>query len=141
MSYGGVWYAPGGNSFTAKLIKDAGGCYLWASDTSHELKFNLEEIMLIADSADVWVNPGMFSTPQELLSAEPRVKYIKAFENKRVCQNDGRKGPGGGNDFFESAVAYPAEVLQNLRNCLQNATKAVNSDFSGLDWYHNIFIF
>lgn len=141
MSYGGVWFAPGGNSFTAKLIKDAGGCYLWESDTSRELKFTLEEIMTIADSADVWVNPGMFSTPDEILTAEPRVKFIRAFNEKRVCQNDGRKGPGGGNDFYESAVAYPVELLQNLRRCLQNATNGADSSRKEFDWYRNIFIF
>lgn len=141
MSYGGVWYAPGGNSFTARLIKDAGGCYLWAADTSRELKFTLEEIMAIADSADVWVNPGMFSTPDEILAAEPRVKFIKAFREKRVCQNDGVKGPGGGNDFYESAVAYPAEMLQNLHRCLQNATNGADSTLKEFDWYRNIFIF
>ena len=141
MSYGGVWYAPGGNSFTAHLIKDAGGCYLWASDTSRELKFTLEEIMMVADSADVWVNPGMFSTPQELLAAEPRIKHIRAFREKRVCQNDGRKGPGGGNDFFESAVVYPAEMLTNLSFCIQNATNGADSTRKEFEWYHNIFIF
>ena len=141
MSYGGVWYAPGGNSFTAKLIKDAGGCYLWAADTSRELQFTLEEIMKVADSADVWVNPGMFGSPEELLAAEPRVKYIKAFKEKRVCQNDGRKGPGGGNDFYESAVAYPAEMLQNLKGCIQKTTNGADSIRKGFDWYRNIFIF
>ena len=141
MSYGGVWYAPGGNSYTARLIKDAGGCYLWASDTSRELQFSLEEIMLVADSADVWVNPGMFATPEDLLASEPRVKYIKAFKEKRVCQNDGRKGPGGGNDFYESAVVYPAEMLLNLRQCLKNATNGADSIQKEFDWYHNIFIF
>ena len=30
MAYGGVWYAPGGNSYTAHLIRAAGGRYLWA---------------------------------------------------------------------------------------------------------------
>ena len=141
MNYGGVWYAPGGNSFTAHLIRDAGGCYLWASDTSRELTFTLEEIMLVADSADVWVNPGAFSSAEDILAAEPRVKHIRAFREKRVCQNDGRKGPGGGNDFYESAVAYPAELLQSLRNCIQNATNGADSARKEFDWYRNIFIF
>ncbi len=141
MNYGGVWYAPGGNSFTAHLIKDAGGCYLWASDTSRELTFTLEEIMLVADSADVWVNPGAFASAEDMLAAEPRIKHIRAFREKRVCQNDGRKGPGGGNDFYESAVAYPAELLQSLRNCIQNATNGADSVRKEFDWYRNIFIF
>ena len=141
MNYGGVWYAPGGNSFTAHLIKDAGGCYLWASDTSRELTFTLEEIMLVADSADVWVNPGAFASAEDMLAAEPRIKHIRAFREKRVCQNDGRKGPGGGNDFYESAVAYPAELLQSLQNCIQNATNGADSVRKEFDWYRNIFIF
>ena len=141
MSYGGVWHAPGGNSFTAKLIKDAGGCYMWAADTSRELQLSLEDIMKVADSVDVWVNPGMYATVEDLLMAEPRVKFIKAFKEKRVCQNDGVKGIGGGNDFFESAVAYPAEILTNLRQCIQNSTNGADSARKGFDWYHNIFIF
>ena len=141
MSYGGVWHAPGGNSFTAKLIKDAGGCYMWAADTNQDLQLSLEEILQVADSADVWVNPGMFATVEDLLMAEPRVKFIKAFKEKRVFQNDGIKGIGGGNDFFESAVAYPAEILTNLRQCIQNSTNGADSTRKGFDWYHNIFIF
>ena len=141
MSYGGVWHAPGGNSFTARLIKDAGGCYLWAADTNQDLQFSLEEILQVADSADVWVNPGMFATVDDLLMAEPRVKFIKAFKEKRVYQNDAVKGAGGGNDFFESAVAYPAEILTNLRLCIQNSTNGADSTRKGFDWYHNIFIF
>lgn len=141
MSYGGVWHAPGGKSFTAQLIKDAGGCYLWAADTNQDLQFSLEEILQVADSADVWVNPGMFATVEDLLMAEPRVKYIRAFKEKRVYQNDGIKGVGGGNDFFESAVAYPAEILTNLRLCIQNSTNGADSTRKGFDWYHNIFIF
>lgn len=141
MNYGGVWYAPGGNSFTAHLIRDAGGCYLWASDSSRELTFTLEEIMLVADSADVWVNPGVFSSAEDILAAEPRVRHIRAFREKRVCQNDGRRGPGGGNDFYESAVAYPAELLQSLRTCIQNASNGADSAQKEFDWYRNIFIF
>ena len=68
-------------------------------------------------------------------------KYIKAFKDKLVCQNDGRKGPGGGNDFYESAVAYPAEMLQNLKGCIQKSTNGADSGRKGFDWYHNIFIF
>ena len=141
MSYGGVWHAPGGKSFTAQLIKDAGGCYLWAADTNQDLQFSLEEILQVADSADVWVNPGMFATVEDLLMAEPRVKFIRAFKEKRVYQNDAIKGAGGGNDFFESAVAYPAEILTNLRLCIQNSTDGADSTRKGFDWYHNIFIF
>lgn len=144
MSYGGVWYAPGGKSYTARLIADAGGCYLWANDTTREMKLSMEEILALADSADVWLNPGMFTTLDEVIAADPRVKRIKAFKNCRVFQNDGRRGPGGGNDFYERAVARPAELLQNLSQVLHpdlSGDIAPILDDSVSKWYRNICSF
>ena len=143
MSYGGVWYAPGGQSYTAQLIQDAGGCYLWAGTEERELRLPLEQVIALADSADIWINPGMFSTVEEILGAEPRVARIKAFREKRVFQNDGRKGPGGGNDFYESAVAKPEKVLNDFVwaiGAFKDSEKA-DSTASGSRWYRNIFNF
>ena len=143
MSYGGVWYAPGGQSYTAQLIRDAGGCYLWASDSSRELRFSLEEVIALADSVDIWFNPGMFSTPDEILATEPRVSVIKAFKEKRVYQNDARKGPQGGNDFYESAVVAPEKVLGDFIWAIRGEkdTEKVDSVAENFRWYRNIFIF
>ena len=144
MSYGGTWYAPGGNSYTAQLIQDAGGCYLWAEDSSREQRFPLEQVIAIADSADIWVNPGMFSTAEEILAEEPRVSVIKAFKEKRVYQNDNRKGPGGGNDFYESAVTYPEELLREMTQIFEQDTdsaKNASADTTHPRWYRNIFNF
>lgn len=141
MSYGGVWHAGGGNSFTANLIRDAGGCYLWASDTSRELTFSFEEVYALADSVDMWVNPSAFGTVDEILALEPRVKNIKAFREKKIFQNDGRKGPGGGNDFYEGAITRPAELLWNLTKCIKGAVPSVNSLDTSYKWYRNIYNF
>ena len=144
MAYGGVWYAPGGKSYTAHLIKAAGGRYLWEGDTTREMRLSLEEVMLLADSADVWVNPGAFGSVEEVLAAEPRVKALKAFRDKRICQNDGRKGPGGGNDFYESAVARPVKLIEDLHDCLFTVNGGVSggqSGQAGASWYRNIYNF
>ena len=144
MSYGGVWYAPGGNSYTAQLIKDAGGCYLWADTEERELRLPLEQVFALADSADIWINPSMFSTAEEILAAEPRAARIKAFREKRVYQNDNRKGPGGSNDFYESAVTYPEELLREMAQIFgQNADSAKNAtpNTAHPRWYRNIFNF
>ena len=144
MSYGGVWYAPGGHSYTAQLIRDAGGCYLWAGDTTREMRLSLEEVFAIADSADIWINPGAFSSPDEILAAEPRVKNIRAFRDGRVYQNDGIKGPGGGNDFYESAVAHPVELLANvIGNMYPDSVSSKTADLGNppYGWYRNIFKF
>ena len=138
MSYGGVWHASGGSSFTANLIRDAGGCYLWASDSSRELTFSFEQVYALADSVDVWVNPSMFATADEILALEPRVKNIKAFKEKNVFQNDGRKGIGAGNDFYEGAITRPAELLWNFAKCMNGAVPRVNSLDTTYKWYRNI---
>lgn len=141
MSYGGVWHASGGKSFTANLVRDAGGCYVWASDTSRELTFSFEEVYALADSVDVWVNPSMFATADEILALEPRVKNIKAFREKKVFQNDGLKGPGAGNDFYEGAITRPAELLWNLTKCIKGSVPGVNSIDTSYKWYRNIYNF
>ena len=141
MTYGGVWHASGGNSFTANLIRDAGGCYLWASDTSRELTFSFEQVYALADSVDVWVNPSMFATADEIVALEPRVKNIKAFRDKKVFQNDGRKGPYAGNDFYEGAITRPAELLWNLAKCINGTVPGVNSLDTNYKWYRNIYNF
>lgn len=144
MAFGGVWYAPGGDSYTAHLIRAAGGRYLWEGDTTREMKLSLEEVVMLADSADVWVNPGAFGTAEEILSTEPRVKDFRAFREKRVCQNDGRKGPGGGNDFYESAVARPVELVESLRDCIfgRNGSDSTAKKGEGPhSWYRNIYNF
>ena len=141
MSYGGVWHASGGNSFTANLVRDAGGCYMWASDTSRELTFAFEKIVALADSVDVWVNPSMFGSVEEMLALEPRIKNIRAFKEKRIFQNDGRKGIGAGNDFYEGAVTRPAELLWNLTKCINGSVPAVNSLDTTYKWYRNIYNF
>ena len=142
MAYGGVWYAPGGRSYTASLIRLAGGKYLWDSDTTREMKFSLEEIIALADSADVWVNPGIYGTPEDILAAEPRLSRVRAFREKRVCQNDARKSAGGGNDFYESAVAHPVELVRNLRECLYTEISGDSGQKTAPSadrWYRNIY--
>ena len=141
MSYGGVWHAPGGKSFTANLIRDAGGCYLWASDTSRELNFSFEQVYALADSVDVWVNPSMFATAEEIVALEPRVKNIRAFREKAVFQNDGRRGIGSGNDFYEGAITRPAELLWNFAKCIKGTVPGVNSLDTAYKWYRNIYNF
>ena len=144
MAYGGVWHAPGADSYTARLIRDAGGCYLWDSEAGSELRLPLEKVLAVADSADVWVNPGMFSSPKEMLAAEPRIKKIRAFRNRKVFQNDARRGPGGGNDFFESAPTRPVELLWNMARCFYPdipAPKNINSVDTTYKWYRNIYNF
>ena len=142
MSYGGVWFAQGAESYTARLIKDAGGCYLFRDVPGREIRLTLEDVLKEADKVDVWLNPGMLSSVREILETEPRVASIRAFRDGRVYQNDGYLGPGGGSDFYESAVVRPSDLLKNMVECLQSRYIPFDSTGNFLRtetrWYHNI---
>ena len=54
--YQGVWYLPGGASYQAKIIEDAGGKYIWADDKSAgSLNLSYEEVLAKAHNADIWL--------------------------------------------------------------------------------------
>jgi len=135
---GGIWYAPSPLSYTAELVRDAGGHYIWADQKTNKwFNFSLEEAILQGKNADIWIHPSNFKTPDEVLQNERRVDLIKAWKEKRVYQNDKRVGPVGGNDFYEEAVVRPDLVLEDL---IKVFYPNFFEDYS-MRWYRNIYIF
>lgn len=54
--YQGVWYVPGGKSYAAELINDAGGDYPWKENADNaSLSLSFEEVLGKAADADVWL--------------------------------------------------------------------------------------
>lgn len=54
--YQGVWYVSGGDSYQAKMIKDAGGDYVWKDDNSNgSLFLSFEQVYDKAHDADIWL--------------------------------------------------------------------------------------
>lgn len=52
----GVWNVPGGKSYMAQIIKDAGGLYPWADDDhSGSLSLDFNQVLAVAKDADVWL--------------------------------------------------------------------------------------
>lgn len=130
----GFWFAPGGRSYTASLLEDAGACLVFGPDSARERKLPVEEAFAAALAAKLWVNPG-FSDPQALLASEPRVDKLPAFLERRVYQFDKLKGPEGALDFYEGATLEPARLLRDLHRLVWGGHKADSS----LTWYRNIF--
>jgi len=113
--YQGTWFMPGGNSFAAAFLKDAGASYLWADDTSTgSLPLAFEAVFDKAKDAQFWVNVGFFFTLEDLLAADARYADFAAFQNGTVWNNDAKTSAAGGNDVYESAVAHPELVLADL---------------------------
>lgn len=54
--YQGIWYVPGGGSYSARLIEDAGGIWPWSSDKSAgSLNLSFEQVYSAASDADIWL--------------------------------------------------------------------------------------
>ena len=111
----GTWYMPGGQSYMARYLADAGGDYLWADEpSSGSTPLSFEAVFDRAHDADVWVNLGFTSSLDDLLAQDARYADFKAFQNGQVWNNNVRVNENGGNDYYESGSANPDVVLADL---------------------------
>ena len=113
--YKDSWWVPGGNSYLANLISDAGGDYLGKSNSSHEsYVISFENALVWANEADVWINIGNLASKNEILAADERFENFKVFRNGRLFNNNNKLSERGGNDFWESGTVFPNLVLRDL---------------------------
>ncbi len=111
----GQWWVPGGGSFVARFIRDAGGAYLWADvEGGGSRAFDIEAVYDRALTADVWLNTGMWTRIDDALAADPRFADVKALKTGRVFNNNKRLNEHGGNDYWESGMLRPDVVLADL---------------------------
>jgi len=111
----GIWHIPGGESWMAAMIADAGGDYIWKENRSHEgVPVNIETIVHQGGAADLWMNTGAARSLAEIRSVDERLSLIQPFKAGAVYNNCVRTGAGGGNDFFESGVVNPHIILKDM---------------------------
>jgi len=112
----GSWSVSGGRSYMARFIEDAGGSYLWSDDgSSGGLTLSVEAVYARALKADVWINPNLSAIAiGDLAALDPRFAALPVVAAGMVWNNNLRLSPGGGNDYFESAILHPHEVLADL---------------------------
>ena len=67
---------------------------------------SLEEVLLKAADATIWVNPGGASGIQDIIR-EDETKAFISCSNRPVANNNKRLNQAGGNDYWESAVVHP----------------------------------
>ncbi len=113
--YGDNWFMPSTESYVARLIKDAGGDYIYKKNTGNaSAPIDLEEAYLPASQVDMWLHVGMANTLDELRAACPKFTDTRCFRNGYVYNNNARTNAAGGNDYYESAVVNPDLVLRDL---------------------------
>ena len=113
--YKDSWWVPGGKSYLANLIKDAGGSYLGHENPSHEsYVISFENALLLGNQAEVWINMGNLASKKEILSADQRFENFAVFKEGKIYNNIKRLSKQGGNDFWESGTVNPHLVLRDL---------------------------
>ena len=114
-NYKDTWYVPGGHSWMAKFFKDAGGDYLWKDNTeTGSIPLSFESVYEKAAEADYWIGVTGFEGLEQLEENDPRYMNFLAFQKKKVYNNNARLNDEGGNDYFETGVARPDLVLNDL---------------------------
>lgn len=109
-----TWYMPGGNSFNANLFKDAGIDYFHKNNKEQgSIGFNIETVLLQFGNADLWVGCEADSY-KELERKDKKYMLLQPVKQQKVFNNRKRITAAGGNDYFESAILFPDQLLKDL---------------------------
>ncbi|MFW6289454.1 MAG: ABC transporter substrate-binding protein [Mariniphaga sp.] len=113
--YKDAWWVPGGKSYLANLIADAGGSYIGQNNPSHEsYVISFENALAWGGMADIWINMGNLASKKELLAADQRFENFEVYKKGKLYNNIKRLSSHGGNDFWESGTVNPHLILRDL---------------------------
>jgi iron complex transport system substrate-binding protein len=111
----GTWTVPGGRSYVAALLRDAGGEYPWADDTSSGSRhLGFESVYQAARDADCWVNAGWAGSLRDLIDEDRRLGDFRAVRAGRVFNNTKRMGVNGSNEYWETGLINPHLLLADF---------------------------
>lgn len=118
----GNWNVPGGLSYQATYVKDAGGSYLWADDSSSgRIPMSFEAVMEKGLDAEYWFDQSLkWKTADDFLAADTRYSGFRSFKENQVYNNNARLGAGGGNDYNGSGLVHPEKILEDLISILHS---------------------
>jgi len=110
-----VWYISPANSYTGRLISDAGGRYLFDDLTEpNSVPYAVEAVFRRATEADLWLNPGTAESLNDIAVSDRRMASLPIFASGSVWNNRNRMTPSGGNDYWEGAVVHPDLLLRDI---------------------------
>ncbi len=120
LPYKDKWFVSPGNSYISKLIADAGGEYIWHDKEANEsMPLSIESVYLKGMESDFWLNTGIAESVKELLGVDGRFADLPPVDHGKLYNNTGRLNSAGGNDYWESGVLYPDQILKDLAYILQ----------------------
>lgn len=113
--YMDVWFMPSRGSYMAQLIADAGGEYVYGTNSANKsLAIDVEEAYLLVAGADKWINVGQAKSMAEMRRLYPKFADTKPMREEEVYNMTQRGTSGGGNDYWESGVIRPDVVLRDM---------------------------
>ncbi len=111
MVISGVWNVPGGKSYMARILHDAGGDYLWADDpNTGSLALDFDQALAVAQDADYWfIKWTNINSLKDLQGAFDLNKEMSAFQNGHVyvCDTDKSR-------FFDRIPFHPEVLLREF---------------------------
>ena len=118
-AYEGTWYMPGGESYIANLLADAGADYVFKDiEGSGAQPLDFEVVLERAKDADYWINVGAVTDLSALAAMDARYADFKAFQDGNVYTYSKRVNELGAVDYFESGAAMPDVILMDLIKAL-----------------------
>ena len=110
---GQVWYVPGGKSYMASLLNDAGAEYPWSdNNNTGSIALSFENVLERGQDADIWLIK--YNAAQNLTYNNLRQEYtpnsrFKAFEQRLIygCNTQYMR-------YYEETPFHPERLLQDL---------------------------
>ncbi|WP_240510894.1 ABC transporter substrate-binding protein [Algoriphagus antarcticus] len=113
--YQDIWYAPGSESWGAKILQNAGGNYIFSEQKgTGSVQLNYEYVIENALEADFWIGSADFLDLKTMGNSEPRYKVFTAFKSGNVFSYTQRRGRAGGLEYFELGYMRPDLILKDL---------------------------
>ena len=106
----GKWATCGGESDLAILITDAGGDLLYKNASAETQFISLEKFFSLKPNADIWLAQNTWTSA---LSKNKDSRYLKV-QSKALYNNNNLINKDGFNDYWETGVARPDLLLQDL---------------------------
>lgn len=113
MRYQGKWNMPGGKSFMANMMADAGASYPWADNSSTTyMPLAFESVLDKAGEADFWIIKYNWPEDMTYKSLEKEYKpysYFKAFKEKNIygCNT-------AYSSYYEDLPIHPDYILKDM---------------------------
>ncbi len=107
----GVWFVPGGGSYMAKLLEDAGAHYPWhENNETGSLQLDFNQVLATAQNADFWlIKSSTIKTYENLKAAYELHSEFDAFKKHGVWVCDTEN-----TNLFEEFPFHPEKLLKDF---------------------------